>query len=139
MKEIRTIKMVEQMEVKFVADDGKEFVGANAEKECATYERQRNVKKVEEAFHRLNAVKVNIPLLDWHCDCSEFWKIVLESKKDYFAMTDYFKAVVGCCDNYTDMPNEFPYTMMVVTSYDYISEYCGNIKEELQKALEMFE
>ena len=45
MKEIRTIKMVEQTEVKFVADDGKEFIGENAERDCRDYERQKDKKK----------------------------------------------------------------------------------------------
>lgn len=138
MKEIRTIKMVEQTEVKFVADDGKEFVGANAENDCATYERQKNTNKVKEAFERLDAVNLKIPMINWYCDEAEVWRIVLESKKDYLAMTDYFKVVDNCYDNYTEMPKEFPYTMTVLVGYDYFSEYSGNIKEELEKALEQF-
>ena len=52
MKEIRTIKMVEVTDIKFVADDGREFVGTNAENECRTYERQRDENKVKESFNR---------------------------------------------------------------------------------------
>ena len=50
MKEIRTIKFVEQTEVKFVADDGREFIGENAERDCRDYERTQDRKKVEQAF-----------------------------------------------------------------------------------------
>lgn len=138
MKEIRTVKMVEVTDVKFVADDGKEFVGENAEVNCMTYERQKNENKVKEAFDRLDAVKVNIPLVNWFCDEAEVWKIVLESKRDYLAMTDYFKVVDNCYDNYTEMPREFPYTMTVVVGYDYFDEYKDDIKGALQKALEQF-
>lgn len=137
MKEIRTIKMVEVTDVKFVADDGKEFVGANAENDCATYEHQKNVSKVKEAFSRLDAVRISVPLVNWYCDEAEVWQIVLESKKDYLSMTDYFTVVENCYDNYTEMPKEFPYTMNVVVSYDYFGEYKSNIKEELMKALEL--
>lgn len=136
MKEIRTIKMVEQTEVKFVADDGKEFIGENAEFECKTYERQCNKNKVEGVFKRLDAKEINIPMLDWYCECAEVWKIVLESERDYWSMVDYFKVVCGCYENYTEMPKEFPCTMIVQRGWDCISDYAGNLKAELQKALE---
>lgn len=139
MKEIRTIKMVEQTEVKFIADDGKEFIGENAEKECATYERQRSKVKVEDAFNRLNAKKIDMPILDWYCEVADIWKITLESKKDYFAMVDYFKVVEGCCDNYVDEPKDFPCTLIIQKGWECISDYCGNLKEQLQKVLEQLD
>lgn len=136
MKEIRTIKMVEVTDIKFVADDGREFVGANAESECRTYERQKDVNKVKECFNRLNATKIDVPLIDWFTDYVNVWKITLESKHDCYAMSDYFKVVEGCYDNYVEMPKAFPCTMIVVKGYDYVDEYKCNLKEELQKALE---
>lgn len=138
MKEIRTIKMVEQTEVKFVADDGKEFIGENAERDCRDYERQKDVREVKERFERLNKTKIDMPLIDWFTDETDIWKIVLESKQDYYSMTDYFKVCVhsGYFDNYTELPNEFPYTMIVVDTYDYIDEPKLNLKESLQKTLE---
>ena len=139
MKEIRTIKMVEQTEVKFIADDGKEFIGENAERECCDYERQRNKNSVKEAFNRLDAKQIHLPMVNWHCDAAETWKIVLNSKQDYFAMTDYFKVVLGCCDNYTEIPKEFPYTMMVVKGWECFDEYSYDLKAELQKALEQLD
>ena len=135
MKEIRTIRTVEVTEVKFVADDGKEFTGENAERNCEIYERQKDEKKVKESFDRLNAVRIPVPILDWFCEYADVWRIELESKKDYFTMTDYFKVVDGCDDDYLEMPKEFPYTMTVVKGYEYIDEYHGNLKKELEEAL----
>lgn len=139
MKEIRRIKMVEVEEVKFVANDGKEFIGENAERECATYERQCNQKSVKNAFKRLSAKTIDIPTIDWYCEAAEVWKIVLESERDYWTMTDYFKVCCGCCDNYTEMPKEFPCTMIVMRGWECVSDYCGDLKAHLQKALEQLD
>lgn len=139
MKEIRTIKMVEVEEVEFLADDGKVFVGENAERDCRDYERQKDEAKVKEVFERLDVVELNMPMLDWFCSESEIWKIRLESKKDYYTMTDYFKVVRYCCDNYTEMPKEFPCTMIVMKGYECISDYCGDLKEKLQKMIEQLD
>lgn len=136
MKEIRTIKMVEQTEVKFIADDGKEFIGENAEKECRDYERTRDVKKVEMAFKRLDTTELTTPFVSWWSDDNEFWKIILNSKNDYFAMMDYFKIVRNTYDFDIEEPAEYPYTMMVSEGYDYVCEYKRDLKEELQKTLE---
>ena len=136
MKEIRTIKMVEQTEVKFVADDGKEFIGEDAERRCWEYERQRNEKEVRDAFGRLDAKKIDVPMLDWYCDAADVWKIVLESKRDYLAVVDYFKVIEHCCDDYTEEPKEYPCTMIVQKGWDCFSDYYGDLKAELQKALE---
>lgn len=139
MKEIRTIKMVEQTEVKFVADDGKEFIGANAERECRDYERTRDKAKVEKAFKRLNAIELKMPFVKWWSDEWGFWKIILNSKSDFIAMMDYFNVVWNVYDNAIEEPSSYPYTMLVSEGCDYVCEYTGNIKEELQKALEQFD
>ena len=136
MKEIRTIKMVEQVSVKFIADDGKEFVGDNAERDCRDYERTRDKKKVEDAFKRLDAVELKMPFVEWWSDENGFWRIILESKKDYFAMIDYFKVIRGVYEIYIEEPTEYPYTMIASESYDYLNEYPRSLEEELQKALE---
>ena len=135
MKEIRTIKMVEQTEVKFVADDGKEFIGENAERECRDYERIRDEKKVEVAFKRLDATELKMPFIEWWSDENRFWKIILNSKSDYIAMMDYFKVVRNAYSFEIDEPTAYPYTMMVSESYEYICEYRRDLKEELQEAL----
>ena len=136
MKEIRTIKFVEQTEVKFVADDGKEFIGENAERDCRDYERTQDRKKVEQAFKRLDFVELKMPFIDWFSDEQGFYKVLLNSKSDYIAMMDYFNVVWNVYDNSIEEPSAYPYTMTVSSSCDYVCEYKRDLKEELQKALE---
>jgi hypothetical protein len=136
MKEIRTIKMVEQVEVKFVADDGKEFIGEYAERECRDYERTRDKDKVKKEFERLDFTELKMPFVDWLSDEQGFYKVVLNSKREYLAMMDYFNVVWNVYDNTIEEPSEYPYTMTVSYSCDYVCEYKRDIKEELQKALE---
>lgn len=47
MKVVKTVRMVEQVDVEVFADDGKKFVGENAERECVIYERTKDRQKVE--------------------------------------------------------------------------------------------
>ena len=137
MKEIRTIKMVEQTEVKFIANDGKEFLGENAERECGDYERRMNEDQVKKAFERLDGLKIKIPAVNWFNDEAEFWKITLNSKKDFLAMTDYFEVVYHCYSyDGVSEPTEYPCTMTVAVGYDYYSEYNADLKEELQKVID---
>lgn len=51
-------------------------------------------------------------------------------------MIDYFKVIEQCCDNYVEEPKEFPCTLIVQRGWECISDYAGNLKEKLQKALE---
>ena len=139
MKEIRTIKMVERTEVKFVADDGKEFIGENAEKECKAYERRMNEDVIKKEFNKLNGVKISIPAVNLFYDEAEFWKITLNSKKDYITMTDYFETIYYCNCCYMEEPREYPYTMIAVVGYDWYDEYRNNLKAELQKAIEQLD
>ena len=136
MKEIRTIKMVEQTEVKFIAEDGKEFIGENAEQECKTHERRMHEDQVKREFEKLGAVKIDIPMANWYIDEAMFWRVKLNSKKDYLTIQDYFEVVYQLSECYMTEPKEYPYTMTVALGYDYYDEYRSNIKEELQKALD---
>lgn len=139
MKEIRTIKMVEVTDVKFVADDGKEFIGEHAERECRDYERTCDKKKVEKAFERVDMIELNMPFVDWFSDENAFYKVNLNSKSDYIAMMDYFNTVWNVFDNDIKEPALYPYTMIVSYSCEYVCEYKRDIKVELQKALEQFD
>lgn len=138
MKEIRTIKMVEVTDVRFVADDGKEFVGLNAERDCRDYERQQNKYKIDEEFKRLDIIKMNLPL-EWFS--KDIWKVEFETKKDYFRFADYFEVHYGNCE--VDMPTEFPCTKLIAVYDDnYVTDYYGDIesiKKALQKVLENLE
>lgn len=136
MKEIREIKMVEQVSVKFVADDGKEFVGEHAERDCRDYERTKDEKRVEQAFKRLDVVELNMPFVSWFNDEQGFYKIRLESHSDFIAMMDYFNVVWKVYENYIDEPSHYPYTMIVSESYDCVNEYGNNLEYDLKKALE---
>lgn len=139
MKEIRTIKMVEVTDIKFIADDGKEFVGENAEFECKKYERQQNEHNVTKEFEKLNAKMIDLPFVYSFIDEGKIWEVTLNSKKDYYAMEDYFNVIEGCYNNYVPTPNEYPCTITVLKHWDCIDEYKGNIKDELQKALEQLD
>lgn len=135
MKEIRTIRMVEQTDVKFVADDGKEFIGENAERECRDYERTRDKKKVEQAFARVDFTELKMPFADWFSDENGFYKVVLNSKADFVAMNDYFKVVWGVYDNYIDEPAAYPCSKLIYYSYDSVGDYSRDLKTELENAL----
>lgn len=139
MTEIRTIKMVERTEVKFVAEDGKEFVGENARKLCRAYERKMNEDVIKKEFNKLDGVRIRIPAVNLFSDEAEFWKFTLNSKKDYTVMTDYFEAIYNCNCCYMEEPNEYPYTMIAVVGSDWYDEYRDNLKAELQKVIEQLD
>lgn len=136
MKEIRTIKMIEVTDIKFVADDGKEFVGEHAERDCREYERTCDVNKVKKAFERVDMVELKMPFVNYFCDECGFYIVQLNSKADFVAMMDYFNVVWNTYDNGIEAPTAYPYTMTVAASYDSVWEYHNDIKAELQKALE---
>ena len=138
MKEIRTIKMIEQTEIKFVADDGKEFVGDNAERNCRDYERTCSKRKVEEEFKRVDFKELKMPFVNWFGDEWSYYRAVLNSRRDYVAMMDYFNVVWNVYDNDIKEPTSYPYTMTISYSCDYVCEYNRDIKEELEKALAQF-
>ena len=135
MKEIRTVRMVEQVDVVFVADDGKEFKGPSAELECARYERTRNISELKEAFERLNYIELKIPSIEYVTEEIRMFRIVLNSKHDFYAMMDYFDVVCGACDNELKMPESFPYTMNAVMNYSYINEYYGRFEDEFEATI----
>lgn len=136
MKEIRTIHMVEVTDIKFVADDGKEFVGATAERDCRDYERTCDLKKVKKAFERVEMKELAFPFIDWFTEECCFYKVQLNSRADFIAMMDYFNVVWCVCDNDIKEPTAYPYTMTVSYAWETVMEYRKDLKEELQKALE---
>ena len=135
MKEIITIKMVEQTERKFVADDGKEFTN---EHECLNYERTRDHEKVEKAFARLDYTSLYMPFVDWFTDEQGFCRIVLNSKADFVAMNDYFKVCWHVYDNSIEEPTHYPCTKTIYYSFDAVGDYSGDLKAQLENALEQF-
>jgi hypothetical protein len=137
MKESRTIKMVEQTEVKFIADDGTEFIGESAERKCRDYERQSNENKVKKEFERLDKKEIKLPFANWLDNEVQIWKVTLNSRADYFRLIDYCKITIGDWNEYfMEEPKSYPYTTIVVTGCEWASEYKKDFKEELQKTLE---
>lgn len=141
MKEIRTTKMVEQTEVKFVADDGREF---STEKECKDYERKCNIDNVIKAFERLDVKKIDIPVIEyWYGDDARLWKVTLYNHADYVAFQDYLDEVVKVWDS--DMgiaePKEYPYTTLVGAGCEWAYEYGSieSMKAKLQTMIEDLE
>lgn len=138
MKEIRTIKMVEQTEVKFIAEDGKEFIGEHAENECATYERRINREKVVDAFNRLDAKILDVSFVQmWYGDYARMWQVTLNSKKDYFTLIDYLIIDQGIYSGDCDIPEpkEYPCTMRIAAGCEWACAYNGDLKQELQDIL----
>lgn len=132
-------KMVEQTTVKYVADDGKEFVGESAKLECECHERRANRTKVEKAFKRLNATELSIPFIEFfYGDESGLLQVELTSKADYYTLIDYLVVVCGCyeSDLWIDEPKEYPATKLIARGCEWANEYKNDLKEQLQKTLE---
>ena len=136
MTEIRTIKMVEEIDIKYIAEDGTEFTGENAKAYCETYERQSDEKRVTDAFNRLNIEKLNLPLIPWLRDYDEMWYVTLESKKEYYALYDYLKVVLRMWEINLELPIAFPYKTWMYIGEDYATIYHDDLKAQLQTALE---
>lgn len=135
MKEIRTIKMVESVDIVFVADDGKEFRGENAERDCRAYERTRDKERVKKAFDRLESKVVNIPFLNWFGEY-DFTIIKLTSRNDFIAMMDYLSVNMGYYDIDITEPAAYPYNMTVWANCDCCGEYSRNLEEEARQLAE---
>lgn len=144
MKEIRITKVVEQTEVKFVADDGKVFTGANAERECKTYERTQNEEKVINEFKKLKPKWINVPLVDWvGCGENEVISITVNSEIDFdTTVRDYYYIKSPSYMDFSNFeskkPKEFPANIVLVSGYEWVDIFGSDedFKEALQKAIE---
>lgn len=144
MKEIRTTRLVEQTEVKFIADDGKEFFGNNAEAECRRYERTQNEERVVNEFKKLKPKWIDVPLIDWvGCGDNEVISVTVNDEiefdtivKDYY----YIKS-----PDYMDFdsfeskkPKEFPANIVLVNGYEWVDIFGSETDfiEALKKTIE---
>lgn len=134
MKEIRTIKMVEQTLVKFIANDGKEFENEN---ECAAYERRMDKEKCEKEFKKLKPTLISIPFTDWGCPL-EVYKITLNHESDLYIIEDYMKA--DCSYRDVDLrynkPTEYPCTRILLVDEGYANFSSMTVDDVKQKLLE---
>ena len=126
MTEIRTTKMVEQTEIKFVANDGMEFIGENAKTKCEDYERRLDEARVEKEFNKLDVKFLDVPVAKWwYGDDMYAFKITLYSKKDYIALMDYLSVVKGVWDGHEPIkePITYPCTTVIGGGYDWAYDY----------------
>ena len=134
MKEIRTIKMVEQTFVKYIANDGKEF---EDEKVCANYERRLNKEKCYKEFKKLKPTLISIPFIDWSSNV-EVYKITLKHESDLYIIEDYLKAEchyrdVDICYN---KPTEYPCTKFLMVDEGYANFSSMTVDDVKKKLLE---
>jgi hypothetical protein len=118
MKEIRTIKMIEQVEVKYFADDGKEFEN---ERDCRVYEMQKDKDKLKMMYEALNPICVKSDVLDWFCCDSGLDIVTVKSQRDYNIVKAYFKHS-SYVDFEVEEPKEYPSTLTIYWNEGYVGE-----------------
>ena len=129
MKEIKETKLVEQTTVKFIADDGKEFMGENAEKDCVEYEKRLH-------FVNLDRKEIAFPMLEWFDESASIFKYNFKSKNDFDCFMDYFNLFYNedFFDNYVEEPALYPCTKIILVTKKYVTEY-NDFTLELKNAL----
>ena len=140
MKEVRTTKMVEVTEVKFFADDGKEF---NTEIECKNYERTQNEEKVISEFKKLKPKWIDIPLLDWWTSEGEVISVTVRNEADFnITVRDYYYIKSPKWMDLdvfeTKKPKEFPANIVLVNGCEWMDIFGSEaeLKEALIKTIE---
>ena len=144
MKEIRITKMVEQTEVKFVADDGMEFIGANAEQECKIYERTQNEEKVVNEFKKLKPKWITVPLVDWvGCGENEVISVTVNDEIEFdTTVKDYYYIKSPTYMDFSAFeskkPTSFPANIILVSGYEWVDIFgsAEDFKEALMKTIE---
>lgn len=120
MKEVITVKMVEQTTVKYVADDGKTF---DKEVECKRYELEKRTNEVKKRFGCLDKTSVDIPVIDGYKGEGCVYKITFYNREDVNALVDYYIVHRFYMDYVYDQVEKiksFPYTTIVDEGYDSI-------------------
>lgn len=118
MKEVITIKMVEQTTTKYIADDGKEF---DNEQDCKQYELEKRKNEVKKRFDCIDRVYIDIPMLDGYKGEGCVYKITFYNREDISAFIDYYMAHHFYMEDvYIQIKKIkcFPYTTIVDVGYD---------------------
>lgn len=135
MTEIREIKNIEKAFVKFVANDGKEFLAKDDTTEainearnlCAAHDRMADIEAVKEAFERLDYTHIKSDIVQFfYGDDARILKVNLESKKDYYALIDFLKVVEfgGNWDTIEVLePKSYPETKYIGMGYEWAYEF----------------
>lgn len=116
MKEIRTIKMVESVEVKYFADDGKEF---ETEHECRVYEMQQDKDKLKRMYEELNPICVASDVLEWFGNDSGIDVVTVNSQRDFNIVKAYLKHS-PYVDFEVEEPKEYPKTLTIYWNDGYV-------------------
>lgn len=116
MKEIRTIKMIESVEVKFFADDGKEFA---TEQECRVYEMRQDEAKLKRMYEELNPIGVTSQVLDWFSCDSGIDIVTVKSQRDFDIVKAYLKHS-DYVDFEVEEPKEYPKTLTIYWNDGYV-------------------
>lgn len=139
MKVVKTVRMVEQVDVEVFADDGKKFVGENAEMECLVYERTKDRKKVENEFKKLKPVWLNIDLVEMVND-AEIVAVTVKDEFDYdITVKDYVRDKWVDLDNFDhDKPKQFPADIVIAITDCWVAvqskeKIVSNLENELAK------
>ena len=105
MKELRITKMVEQTTVKFIAEDGTEFL---EERACKDYERRLAKEKIANRYRsKIRIAELKFPYMDCNGEL-DVDLIRLNSYEDYETVVDYLKNWSEWIDVYTEEPGEYP-------------------------------
>lgn len=118
MKEIRTIKMIEQVEVKYFADDGKEFA---TEHECRVYEMQQDKDKLKRMYEELNPICITSQVLDWFSCDSGIDIVTVNNQREYNIAKAYLQHS-PYVDWDVDEPKEYPATLTLYWNDGYVGK-----------------
>ena len=138
LKEITT-KMVEQTTVKYIAKDGSEFTGDNAEQRCIQHEKNISRDEIRKRYEKLCPKLVEPPCLEWVNCYAHLSLIRLETERDFKeTLMDYAEA------NYDDISlkelEDIKYPCeVIIFEDDYCIQFYGTKEEyieELKKTLE---
>lgn len=140
MTKLVETKMVEQTNIKFIADDGREFA---TETECKNYERTQNEEKVINEFNRLNPKWIDVPIVDWFSCENEVISVTVKSEiefnttvRDYYYIKSPRYMDFECFES--KKPKEFPADIVLVSGCEWVDIFGSNedLKEALQKTIE---
>lgn len=122
MTKIVETKMVEQTNIKFIADDGKEFA---TETECKNYERTQNEERVINEFKKLRPKWISIPLLDWYMCEGEIISVTVKDEiefdttvRDYYYIKSPRYMDFGGFES--NRPKEFPANIIIVNGCEWV-------------------
>lgn len=142
MKVVKTVKMVEQVDVEVFADDGKKFVGENAERECVIYERTKDRQKVENEFNKLKPVWLELDPVDIVDGDVEVIAVTVKDEFDYdITVKDYVSREFVDLDNLNlnyGKPKQFPADIVIIRTGCWVEvrskeDIVSNLEKELAK------